>query len=117
MIRVSKYRFAVVLAIFIIHPLWGFGNDVKPYCRFHVSSIREICSISDTIPQDEKPVETKNDKSKPDKTKTDKIKPGIIKEVPKARKQIKPVALPRVVPIKPKIIKPKIIRRITGLVP
>ena len=42
--------------------------------------------------------------------------PNVIKQVPKSRKQVKPVAVPRIVPTKPKaIIKPKIVIK-TGLI-
>jgi hypothetical protein len=64
--------------------------------------------ISDTIP------EVKKSKSKQEEP----AKPNvIIKEVPKSRRQMKPVVVPKAVPIKPiKIVKPKINTR-TRLLP
>ena len=42
--------------------------------------------------------------------------PNIVKQVPKSRKQVKPVAVPKIVTTKPKaIIKPKIVIK-TGLI-
>src|SRR5688572_24613641 len=42
--------------------------------------------------------------------------PNVIKQVPKSRKQVKPVAVPKIVTTKPKaIIKPKIVIK-TGLI-
>jgi hypothetical protein len=64
--------------------------------------------ISDTIP------EVKKNTSKQEEP----VKPNvIIKEVPRSRRQMKPVILPKAVPIKPiKIVKPKINTR-TRLLP
>jgi hypothetical protein len=44
------------------------------------------------------------------------VVPTVIKQVPKSRKQVKPVAVPKIVTTKPKaIIKPKIVIK-TGLI-
>ncbi len=101
------YRLILCIAVFAVRPIVSLAGDgVVP--RFTSSAaIYRMRMASDTIPPPKKPVEGD---AEPDKTKQD-----IIKEVPKARKQVKPVALPAVpvVPVKPiKIIKPKIIKRI-----
>ncbi|MGV3767108.1 MAG: hypothetical protein ACO1NW_13335 [Chitinophagaceae bacterium] len=65
----------------------------------------------DTVPPPKKlPEKTTEKKVLPDK-------PDVIKQVPKSRKQVKPLALPKVVPVKPKVIKPKVIKGVTGLLP
>lgn len=53
---------------------------------------------------------------KPNEKPGDIKPPDIIKEVPKSRRKIKPIAVPAPLPVKPiKIIKPKIIRTV-GLI-
>ncbi len=65
----------------------------------------------DTVPPPKKvPEKTTEKKVLPDK-------PDVIKQVPRSRKQVKPLPLPKVVPVKPKVIKPKVIKGVTGLLP
>ena len=65
----------------------------------------------DTVPPPQKVPEKTTDK------KVLPYKPDVIKQVPKSRKQVKPLPLPKVVPVKPKVIKPKVIKGVTGLLP
>ncbi len=101
--------------IFTIRPLWGLGNNGGPHRDFYFVQIAGLPLVSDSVPKMQRPTEEKTAET------TDKIQgsveekaakmPDIIKEVPKARRQIKPVAIPSVIPLKPiKIIKPQIIR-------
>ena len=97
-------RFIFIMLLIAIRPLAGFSNDgcIK---RFHDLSGIYKGAFSDTVPQTKKPEENVPSNAKPD----------IIKEVPKSRRQVKPVAVPKV-PVKPiKITKPKIIRRTIGI--
>lgn len=70
--------------------------------------LRVPAPVMDSIPPPPaKPVEKRQDVKPPD----------IIKEVPKSRRKIKPIAVPAPLPVKPiKIIKPKIIKRTVGLI-
>jgi len=71
--------------------------------------------LTDTVPPVKKPVEEKPEPEKKTETPVTTT-PSVIKVVPKARKQIKPVALPSV-PLKTnKIIKP-VIKRVGSLIP
>ncbi|AWO02054.1 hypothetical protein DLD77_10280 [Chitinophaga alhagiae] len=65
--------------------------------------------VVDSIPpKPAKPVEKPQDDVKP---------PDIIKEVPKSRRKLKPIAVPAPLPVKPiKIIRPKVIKRTVGLI-
>ena len=71
------------------------GNDGKP-SRLHFLYAKEILLASDTVPAIKRIPEARADSTA-----------SMIKEVPKARKQIAPVAI-SVQPIK--IVKPKIIK-------
>ena len=79
--------------------LMGTANDNKPY-RAAVVSNTTMVSVADSIP----PPENKK-AGEPAGTKTQEI----IKEVPKSRKQVKPLAITPTVTVKPVIVKPKIV--------
>jgi hypothetical protein len=82
-------RLFLVTVILMAGPFIGKGNDGLPHHHFKFSQNIFIKSFLDSVP---------------DQTQ-------VIKEVPKSRKQAKPVAIPAVKPIKPlPIIKPKIIK-------
>ena len=67
---------------------------------------RGVPPVADTIPAQAKPGEVQEEVKAPE----------IIKEVPKSRRQIKPVPVPTPIPVKPiKVIKPKVIRPKVGL--
>lgn len=103
----SIQRLIFIGMLFMIGPLTSLANDGNNSGFRHLPGIYKMKAVSDTIPGTKKPEE-----NAPADTKTeDKIK---IKEVPKSRRQVKPLAVPTV-PVKPiKIIKPKIIRRTIG---
>lgn len=99
------FRFIVISCLALAGPLasraGNKGTGVPP--TIHV--------FTDTIPEVKKPAEKADEESPLSPN------PNLIKEIPKARRQVKPVALPKMVPVKPvKIIKPKIVVR-TGLLP
>ena len=97
---------AVILFLLLaVRPLRGLGNDVMD-----IRDIRLI-SAADTVPDTRKP---RNEEKE-----TKKKKPDIIKEVPKTRRKMKPIPIPvpSPIPVKPiKIIKPKVIKRVTGII-
>lgn len=107
----TNYSFAVTRTTCLLAVLFAAfhanAGEGKPVVPLLVHS--SVYMVTDTVPPvktDEKPVE-----EKPATTGL-----PVIKEVPKARKQIKPAALPAV-PVKPvKIIKP-IIKRVGSLIP
>lgn len=69
-------------------------------------------AVTDTVPDTRKPPQ-KKEKGK----ETAKKKPDIIKEVPKTRRQMKPIPVPAPIPVKPiKVIKPKVIKKVTGII-
>jgi hypothetical protein len=89
------------MGVFTIHPLLSRGNNGKPhvYSSFLYDPVFQ--SGSDTLPQNKKITDEK----------TDTAKAAIIKEVPKSRKQERPIPLTGIPVIKPiKIIKPKILK-------
>ena len=82
----------------------GMGNDGKPYTRFHINQDM-VRSFYDSLP------DNKTDNKKVEGENADKKQVDLIKEVPKSRKQVRPIAVPVSVNIKPvQIIKPKIIK-------
>lgn len=100
---IQRLIFIVLLFIFS-RPLTGQANDGSSKGFRNLPGIYTR-TASDTIPDTKKPEENTPAETKPVK----------IKEVPKSRRQVKPVPLPSV-PVKPlKIIKPKIIKRTIGI--
>lgn len=90
--------FILILFITAI-PGWVLANDGKPVCNIKFNRVVINSIQTDTLPPPKKNTENINDKPAE----------GIIKEVPKARRQ--PVPVPVSVKIKPvKIIKPNIIK-------
>lgn len=93
MLKLSAIFFILVLT----KPLAGFAGDPVS---------------ADTVPVVKKPVE-QPDVKKPTEELPDVKKLDVIKEVPKSRRKMKPIAVPAPVPIQPiRIIKPKIIRKV-----
>ena len=89
------------MVVFTIHPLLSRGNCGKPHVHSSFLYDPVFQSGSDTLPQNKKITDEK----------TDTAKAEIIKEVPKSRKQERPMPLTGIPAIKPiKIIKPKIIK-------
>lgn len=96
----SIVRFVLISCLFITGPLVMFAGDAKPQPHFYLNT-NIIRSINDTLPDIKKTIPENTDKKPED----------IIKEVPKARKQVKPIAIQTTTVIRPvKIIKPKIIK-------
>lgn len=101
---IKQFIFILLLFIFI-SPFTGQANDGSSKGFRNLPGIYKTRTALDTIPDTKKPAE-----NTPAQTKR-----GKIKEVPKSRRQVKPVPLPSV-PVKPlKIIKPKIIKRTIGI--
>ena len=96
MTRLYAYRsFAAMLFFFGCSSLC-YGNDGKPASRLHFHCVKAILLAADTVPAVQHIPESGTDSTS-----------HVIKEVPKARKQVAPVAI-SVKPIK--VIKPKIIK-------
>lgn len=86
------YQVLLIIALAIAKPVAGAARGPYP--------------VADTIPAQAKPGEVQEEVKAPE----------MIKEVPKSRKQIKPVPVPAPIPVKPiKVIKPKVIRPKVGL--
>jgi hypothetical protein len=89
---------SIFFILVLMKPLAGFAGDHMP---------------ADTVPAVKKPVTEQPDVKKPPDELPDVKKLDVIKEVPKSRRKMKPIAVPAPVPIKPiRIIKPKIIRKV-----
>jgi hypothetical protein len=89
---------SIFFILVLMKPLAGFSGDHMP---------------ADTVPAVKKPVTEQPDVKKPPDELPDVKKLDVIKEVPKSRRKMKPIAVPAPVPIKPiRIIKPKIIRKV-----
>lgn len=109
MAKFLTQRLIFIALLFIIRPFTGLGNDgsssVNGFRK--LSGVHKMATISDTIPDTKKPEES---------APPAEVKPGKIKEVPKSRRQVKPIPVPNL-PVKPlKIIKPKIIKRTIGII-
>jgi hypothetical protein len=95
------YRFLLVLAPFAIGPLVSMGYDGSPHSPFHLKREIVIQALRDSLPENKKTPEEKNNM---DNTQ-------VIKEVPKSHKQIKPITIPAATQIKPiKVLKPKVLK-------
>ncbi|MCF6402546.1 hypothetical protein L3C95_11660 [Chitinophaga filiformis] len=103
------YRHVGITAILSIISLYSWGSTTLPQPTYKV--IPPDAVRMDTIPV-KKPVETET----VEPTQELPVEP-VIKEVPKAKKQVKPIAVPSVItPVKtPKIIKPKIVIKKIGV--
>lgn len=113
MTHYSFVRITCVALIFLAGSFASAASEGKPVAPMQAPAYM----LTDTVPPAKKPIEEKPETEQ--KTETEKpvtTTPSVIKVVPKARKQIKPVALPSV-PLKPnKIIKP-VIKRVGSLIP
>lgn len=95
--KAGKILKSFIGMIFLMNfPIWVLASQGKPVGNVKVSSIAVNLILSDTIPSPKKNTETS----------TDKPVETAIKEVPKAHRQVVPVPVIKVKPIK--IIKPKI---------
>jgi hypothetical protein len=95
-IFISMKQFLTYQLIFIF--ILAIGKPVAGFTR--------VAPLTDTIPAQTNPGKVQEEVKAPD----------IIKEVPKSRRQIKPVPVPTPIPVKPiKVIKPKVIRPKVGL--
>jgi len=105
----ALYRHVGITAILLIISLYSWGSVKLPQPTYKVIPVNTV--PLDTIPV-KKPVETETVEPKQELP----VEP-VIKEVPKAKKQLKPIAVPTVVtPVKaPKIIKPKIVIKKIGV--
>lgn len=93
------------LTVFFFAALQSRAGEGKPVAAITMPAPPSYV-VMDTVPPAKQPVEEKPTDQKPATTTPATTTTPIIKVVPKARKQIKPVALPTV-PIKtPKVIKP-----------
>jgi hypothetical protein len=104
----ALYRYVGITIILLIISLYSWGSVSLPQHSYKVMS--PSVELRDTIPV--KPVETAPVEQK----KEPPIEP-VIKEVPRAKKQLKPIAVPPAVrPLKsPKVIKPKIVIKKIGV--
>lgn len=98
MVKLLIYQLVILFTLLLVKPLTGFAGERM---------------LSDTVPDLKKPVPEQPDVKKVVEQPLDVKKLDVIKEVPKSRRKLKPIAIPAPVPVKPiKIIKPKIIRRV-----
>ena len=103
----TNYLFTRIcyLAVFFFAALQSKAGEGKPVTTITMTAPPSYV-VLDTVPPVKQTVEEKPAEQKPVTTTPASTTTPIIKVVPKARKQIKPVALPTV-PIKtPKVIKP-----------
>jgi len=105
----ALYRHVGITVILSIISLYSWGSATLPQPTYKVKPSEAL--PLDTIPV-KKPVETETVAPTQDLP----VEP-VIKEVPKAKKQVKPIAVPPVMtPVKPpQIIKPKIVIKKIGI--
>ncbi|SEW25239.1 hypothetical protein SAMN05428988_3615 [Chitinophaga sp. YR573] len=100
------YRYAGIIIILLIVSLKSWGSVTLPQLNHKAAST--CLALQDSIPP-RKPVEAEQKQEQP-------VTDAVIKEVPKAKKQIKPIAVPTtVLPVKAPIVKPKIVIRKIGV--
>jgi len=90
---------------FLAISLTGLAKDNKPYPVTSAFGSMRIQPVADTIPPPQNKKVEDNTGSKPGE-----VAREVIKEVPKSRKQVKPLAIPAAaVAVKPVVVKPKIV--------
>ncbi|MFT3827671.1 MAG: hypothetical protein QM731_27375 [Chitinophagaceae bacterium] len=107
------YHSISIISILLICSLKSWGSetlpqlDGKPVCAYRV--------VTDTVPG-QKPPEVKKEEPKQEQPVKEAVG-EVIKEVPKSKKQVKPVAVSATsVPVKPPvIIKPKVVIKKIGV--
>ena len=105
----ALYRICLIACLCMIRSLQGWGSDSTslPRLSFEMVSMDTIPAVKTSPTQTEPTTEGPIDKV---------IKP-VVKQVPKSKKQLKPVAIPGNLPVKPlKTVKPKVIIRKIGAV-
>lgn len=112
----THYPFARITGTVLILLVCSFASTAsegKPVASIQIPTH----VLTDTVPPVKKPAEENPEPEKKIETENPvTTTPSVIKVVPRARKQIKPVALPAI-PVKPnKIIKP-VIKRVGSLIP
>lgn len=111
MVPKTLYRIFILSCLFTIRSLQGWGSDSPSLPHLTLNAQRVF---TDTLPP-AKPAEVK---PAPPSTKNpvDEVVKPIIKQIPKSKKQVKPVAIPGKLPVNTqKIVKPKVIIRRVGL--
>lgn len=104
------YRYAGIISILLIVSLNSRGSVTLPLLTHKAAST--CLALQDTIPGKKPAEEVEQKQEQPVKEVTD----AVIKEVPKSKKQIKPIAIPpAVLPVKAPIIKPKIVIKKIGV--
>lgn len=99
---------SIFFILVLMKPLAGFAGDHVP-----ADTIPPVKKSVTEQPDVKKPLDELPDVKKSLKELPDVKKLDVIKEVPKSRRKMKPIAVPAPVPIKPiRIIKPKIIRKV-----
>ncbi len=107
--RLFTYGFFLVLMTAMTISRAGYARDGHDAGVF-------LHGMRVAVPLDTVPAQKKPPAEKPQDLPDNSI-PDVIKEVPKSRRVIKPVAIPAPLPVKPiRIIKPKIIKRTVGLI-
>lgn len=103
------YRYAGIITILLIISLKSWGSVPLPQLSY--KAVASYVMLPDTVPV-QKPEEAAQKQERPLKEITDPV----IKEVPRAKKQIKPISVPtKVAPVKVRIIKPKIVIKKVGV--
>ncbi|NLR57027.1 hypothetical protein HGH93_02875 [Chitinophaga polysaccharea] len=102
MVKVLTSVSVLLFAIALLRPFEGYGHDKAisekaPFTRY-------LLPVADSVPLTNHPAD------KPAEKPVDPSSLPVIKEVPKTRRMVKPMALPSPLPVQPiKIIKPKIV--------
>ncbi|SFE07956.1 hypothetical protein SAMN05518672_104402 [Chitinophaga sp. CF118] len=100
---------AGIITFLLIISFKSWGSVPLPQLSY--KAISSYAMLNDTIPG-KKPEEVEQKQEQPLKEVTDPV----IKEVPRSKKQLKPIAVPtKVLPVKAPIIKPKIVIKKIGV--
>lgn len=100
------YQLALIIVLAIVKPVAGFARETGKEKDIFPPGIHSMRPVADSAAPQPKPGETQQGTTIPE----------IIKEVPKSRRQVKPLPIPGPIPVKPiRVIKPKLIRPKLGL--
>ncbi|WP_145671545.1 hypothetical protein [Chitinophaga polysaccharea] len=102
MVKMLTSASVLLFAIALLQPSKGYGRDKA--MSVTALSTHYLLPVADSVPLTNHPAD------KPAEKPVDPSSLPVIKEVPKTRRMVKPMALPSPLPVQPiKIIKPKIV--------
>lgn len=105
----------ILIVTFLAYSINSWGSEPLPQLFYSCPRVTQLV-VNDTVPSNDAPV---GQEQQPAAANAGTVVQPVVKEVPKSRKKLKPVAVnPRVKALPTKVVKPKIvIKKINITVP